>query len=594
MTESQTKNCQNCKQDFVIEPDDFAFYEKMKVPAPTFCWLCRAQRRFAFRNERPLYKQVSGLSGKEMLSTYPQEAPFPVYTQEEWFSDAWDPMSYGQDYDFSRPFFEQYYELFKKVPRPAKSIITITNSDYSNNASFLKNCYLIFNSSYSEDCAHGNGVDHSKDCYDNSSIQKLEQSYENFWMANCSRVFFSSQCSDCIDVYFSKNLRGCSNCFGCANLQRKSYCIFNQQYTKEEYLEKMKEFDLGSFESLNNIKEKAKKFWMSFPNKYLEGMRNVNVSGAYISNSKNVKKSYLINDGEDLKYCQHMTVSDSKDCYDHTIWGENTALTYECITTGDGTNMVRFCAQCYPNIKNLDYCEYCMSSSDLFGCVGLRNKQYCILNKQYTKEDYQALVLKIIQHMNDMPYTDKGGRVYRYGEFFPIEFSPFSYGDTTAQEHWPLTKETALQQGYPWKDGEKKNHTVTLAHQEIKDHINEIGEDILTKTIGCAHEGTCAHGCTGAFRIIPSELQFYKKFSIALPRLCVNCRHRVRIEQRNSLRIYSRPCQCGGVSSENNVYKNTTTHSHGAGKCPTEFETSYAPDRPEIIYCEQCYQSEVA
>ena len=34
---SETKTCQNCKNDFIIEPDDFSFYEKMKVPAPTFC-----------------------------------------------------------------------------------------------------------------------------------------------------------------------------------------------------------------------------------------------------------------------------------------------------------------------------------------------------------------------------------------------------------------------------------------------------------------------------------------------------------------------------------------------------------------------------
>ncbi len=34
--ESQTKNCQNCKKDFIIEPEDFNFYEKIKVPAPTF------------------------------------------------------------------------------------------------------------------------------------------------------------------------------------------------------------------------------------------------------------------------------------------------------------------------------------------------------------------------------------------------------------------------------------------------------------------------------------------------------------------------------------------------------------------------------
>ncbi len=42
------------------------------------------------------------------------------------------------------------------------------------------------------------------------------------------------------------------------------------------------------------------------------------------------------------------------------------------------------------------------------------------------------------------------------------------------------------------------------------------------------------------------------------------------------------------------LYKNLAKHHlHGEKHCPNEFETSYAPDRPEIIYCEKCYQQEV-
>ncbi len=48
-----------------------------------------------------------------------------------------------------------------------------------------------------------------------------------------------------------------------------------------------------------------------------------------------------------------------------------------------------------------------------------------------------------------------------------------------------------------------------------------------------------------------------------------------------------------GEESLDGVYMNTGEHHHGKGRCPNEFETSYAPDRPEIVYCESCYQSEV-
>src|SRR3989344_828807 len=106
----ETKNCQNCKQKFVIEPDDFAFYEKIKVPPPTWCPECRLQRRLAFRNERALYRRKCDLTGESVVSLYPEGTPFPVYSQKAWWGDSWDALGYGRDYDFSKSFFEQFAE----------------------------------------------------------------------------------------------------------------------------------------------------------------------------------------------------------------------------------------------------------------------------------------------------------------------------------------------------------------------------------------------------------------------------------------------------------------------------------------------------
>ena len=61
----EIKSCHNCKKDFIIGPDDFAFYEKMKVPAPTWCSECRLVRRENFRNERTLYKRENNAPGKD-------------------------------------------------------------------------------------------------------------------------------------------------------------------------------------------------------------------------------------------------------------------------------------------------------------------------------------------------------------------------------------------------------------------------------------------------------------------------------------------------------------------------------------------------
>jgi len=136
--QQETKICQNCKQQFVIDASDFVFYKKMAVPAPTFCWLCRAQRRLAFRNERYLYRRKSDFSGKEMLSRLPPESPVKVYENEIWGSDRWDAIEYAKEVDFSRPFLLQLLELIHEIPWRNRSTVGGVNSEYSNNFTELK------------------------------------------------------------------------------------------------------------------------------------------------------------------------------------------------------------------------------------------------------------------------------------------------------------------------------------------------------------------------------------------------------------------------------------------------------------------------
>ena len=93
--------------------------------------------------------------------------------------------------------------------------------------------------------------------------------------------------------------------------------------------------------------------------------------------------------------------------------------------------------------------------------------------------------------------------------------------------------------------------------------------------------------------IIPQELEFYRKMNLPLPRLCPNCRHYQRIKQRNPLKLWHRKCMCGGRTSDSGIYKNTIEHFHGNNPCPNEFETTYNPNRSEIVYCEKCYLAEV-
>jgi hypothetical protein len=193
---NETKNCQNCKQNYMIDVEDFNFYEKMKVPPPTFCPMCRVQRRWTFRNERGLYKRKCDFSGKEIFSMYASDAPVKVYDRDIWLSDSWDPMDYGKDIDWTRPFLSQLFELRMEVPFKSNNVIRGVNSDYSNNATDPKNCYLVFNTTNPEDCMYSNGINFSRDCVDVSHVSKSETCYQSFWISGSYRTHYTMQCGD--------------------------------------------------------------------------------------------------------------------------------------------------------------------------------------------------------------------------------------------------------------------------------------------------------------------------------------------------------------------------------------------------------------
>lgn len=568
----------------------------------------------AFRNERILYKRKSDFSGKDIFSMYAPasagasadtkvsadrsmgspDSGYKVYEKEVWLTDKWDPLEYGQEYDFSWPFFEQFNELLHKVPLKNLNVVNGVRSDYSNNFTEPKNCYLCFNGNSSEDCMYSHGLTFCRDCADVSHLSKCETCYDSFWLTSCTANVGCNNCENSFNMWFSKNCAGCSDCVGCVGLRKKQYHIFNQPYSKDEYRTKLKELNFGSYNQYQRVKMQAQEFWLRSPNKFLEGQHNTRVTGNYVSNSKDVTNSFLVREGENLKFCQYIQeLPGSKDCYDWSVWGDNGQLMYECHGCGIGTQNVKFCLFTQEDSRDMEYSMVCSGSSNLFGCVSLRKKQYCILNKQYSKEEYEKLVPKIREHMNSMPYTDKKGRVYKYGEFFPTELSPVGYNESMAQEYFPLSKEEAIANGYKWRDTSDRNYKTTLKPENLPDHIKDVPDSIVEEVIGCAHEGKCNQLCVGAFRILPDELGFYRKLGVPLPRLCHNCRTFERLKQRTGLKLYSRSCQCGGARSKKGVYQNTVAHSHGAGQCPNNFETSYGPERLEIVYCEQCYQAEV-
>ena len=247
---TENRNCKNCSSEFVIEPDDFSFYEKIKVPPPTWCPECRLMRRMSFRNELTFYKRTCDLCKENIIAAYPSETPFPVYCRDCWYSDKWDSRDYGTDFNFNESFFAQFKQLMAKVPRPALIGSNNVNSPYMNYTADVKNCYYAICSAESENCGYIYRTFRSKECSDCFGAVDSEYTYEATQCSKCFRTSFAENSENVIESTCVKDCRNVSNCLGCVNLKNQQYQYLNRPITKEEY--ETRRSELGSYEKMGN------------------------------------------------------------------------------------------------------------------------------------------------------------------------------------------------------------------------------------------------------------------------------------------------------------------------------------------------------
>jgi len=238
-------------------------------------------------------------------------------------------------------------------------------------------------------------------------------------------------------------------------------------------------------------------------------------------------------------------------------------LVYESAVVGEGANNIKFSYYGANDITNLEYCAWNTVAKNNFGCVNLKRKSYCILNKQYSKSEYEKLKAQIIEDMKKNPYIDKFGRKFHYGEFFPPEMSKFAYNKSNAMRFFAKEKKEALAMGYTWDDIENPTPEAMMKANDLPETITETTNEILNEIIECT-------GCRRSYRITQGELGLMRKLGLPLPHECPRCRENKRFDKENKPGMYHRSC----------------------AKCQAPIYTPYAPERPEIVYCVKCYQAE--
>lgn len=536
--------CEKCQQNLQSTLEDLEFYKKFDMPAPTKCPDCRLQHRLNFRNERTLYKRQSDMSGESIISIYSPDSRYKVCSPSEWWSDKHEALNYGQDFDFNRPFFEQFQELLLKVPRIGLFNINSTNSDFCQQAYNNRNCYLSVVLKDCEDCMYVTHSNHLKDCFDTSFVHNSELSYECLDSEKLYTCIGCQSCQNSSNLIYCYDCIGCHDCVGCYGLRNKRYYIMNQQHTKEEYEAKMKVLELNKYSKFLNCKSYFVELSKKSPHRASRNLNVENSTGNYLISTKNAQQCFDSFELEDCSYCTW--VFTSKDCMDAYGLGYGQlvyqGLGVENLNNSAVNTFVSDSSDCH-------YSDCCFYSANLFGCTGLKNKKYCIFNKQYSPEEYETLKARIIEHMK---------KTGEWGQFFPANLSPFAYNETAANYYFPLTKEQIIAEGFSYKEPDKKDYLPQT--YELPDNLKETPSDVTKETLSCTV-------CSKNYKIMPNELIFYNKLNIPLPRKCHDCRYRDRFGLRNPRKIYDRTCT----------------------KCSKQIRTTYSPQRPEQIYCEECY-----
>jgi len=545
----ETKICKKCQANFNVTDSDAEFYKKMEVPTPTMCPTCSMQRIMAFRKEVPLYRRKCDLTGKTMVSLYPPSIPYTIYAQDVWWSEQWDPFKYGRDFDFNRPFFEQFDEFLKTVPHMGITISHGENSDYCPHSTNYKDSYLCISGKNGEDIYYSYLVNNSRNCIDCYACSECELCYECIQSYKLYSCLFCKECRNSNDLRFCYDCEGCSDCIGCYGLRHKKYQIFNKQVEKDEY-EKTKEEIHSNVETLMDYRKKANEHFLKYPHPNVQMTNTENCTGDFILNSRNALECYQSENLEDCSYVWN--TPKAKDCH-NMINSSGLELVYNSLSNVESYNC--FCNVSSWNVKETAYCFQCFYSNNLFASIGLRHQKYCIFNKKYSETEYEELLKKIKKHMENTG---------ELGEFFPTEISPFAYNETIAQQWFKMTKEEVANNGWKWEEYPQDIGQISkkIKASELPKSIEEVpdNQEMFDWGIECEETGKL-------FKIIPQELKLYRFMKIPLPRIHPIQRHLNRQLQINPRKQYQRNC----------------------AKCGANISTTYAPDRPEIIYCEKCY-----
>lgn len=497
--------CALMGEKWFMDEEEIGWYKKFNVPPSKYSPLNRMRIMHGYFIMYNIFYNKHADTGRQMMATIPPASGFRVLEDKEWYER--DFSEKGISLDINRSFFDQLYDLSLSVPLPAHDNIVPPE----NSIAFLsfgdQDSCLVMASRAKRSFVCSNAFD-TEDSAEIIMGTNVKESYQTINSSNLFRCKFVQDSRDCQNCYFLFDCRNCEFCFGATNQRHKKYLWFNEQLSKEEYERRLAGVDLLSFK----IREEYRKRFADFVQTQAVWPENSNL------NTQNSTGEYL-EDTIDARECYHVR-GGSRDI-DHVTWclgAPSTACAYcggatgstDCYYSVGVTNCHRafFNMNIVTNSQELEYCTRCFDCENCFGCVGLRRKKFCILNKQYSEDEYwktlDALKCRLLESGE-------------YGDIPGLRFSTQHW--SSLQDLFEIDKATALKLGgrdfdlvSQGADGQEIAPEIILPLETIPDRLssddyeNLPGKFYFDPLVG------------RRFSFMKPELAMYQKLEIAPPR----------------------------------------------------------------------------
>jgi len=431
-----------------------------------------------------------------------------VISHREFDENRDNLVKYGIDYNFDINFFDNFKELFSNSYFPPTILFwECENANFTDQTVSVKNCYLSFVViKWCENVLYSFSVkENSRNIFNSTMVwNECENIYFGNGIIKSYNIFYSKNIINWANIWFSNNLIWCSECIFCDNLENQSYHINNKKYDKKDYFEEknkiLKEKHLFS-SKYYEINNNWKNYWSNninwFFNIECENIENW-CNNYQIKNWRNVMFIWWKDAWENIYDCFLNTPFENDIYWVFSTWFCDNI--YNSYQINWWTNVFYSCL--------LENCSFCV------WCVWLKNKSFCILNKQYSKEEWYELVEKVFSQME---------RDLILWEFFPGELNPFYFNDSVAYLIDESFKKEELEKDwYLWRDEEIKVDIPDNSEiAEIKDLNNyqwfdsnwnwQINSEIMKKMIKDKK--------WNIYKVVPMEYEFLIKNWLPLPEI---------------------------------------------------------------------------